>query len=107
MVAGVTSQQTVTTRTGQHLTATVVYYDPQVDVAILYVPGLNLTPLHFAGPANPGDDAVVAGYPLDATSLHLVAGPDRRHPERPGPEHLPDQHRHPADLRDPGRGRVG
>ena len=52
--------------------ATVVYYDPQVDVAVLYVPGLNLTPLRFAGPANPGDNAVVAGYPLDATDLHLV-----------------------------------
>ena len=54
------------------LPATVVYYDPQVDVAILYVPQLNLTPLHFAGAANPGDNAVVAGYPLDATTLHLV-----------------------------------
>ena len=32
----------------------------------------NLTPLHFAGSANPGDNAVVAGYPLDATNLHLV-----------------------------------
>jgi S1-C subfamily serine protease len=71
VVAGVTSRQTVTTGNGT-LSATVVYYDPQVDVAILYVQGLNLTPLHFAGAANPGDDAVVAGYPLDATNLHLV-----------------------------------
>jgi S1-C subfamily serine protease len=46
-----------------------VFYDPQVDVAVLYVPGLNLPPLQFAGAANPSDDAVVAGYPLDATSL--------------------------------------
>jgi S1-C subfamily serine protease len=72
VVAGVNSHQTVTTTTGQTLSATVVYYDPQVDVAVLYVPGLNLTPLRFAGPANPGDDAVVAGYPLDASTLHLV-----------------------------------
>jgi len=72
VVAGVTSRQTVTTVTGLTLSATVVYYDPQVDVAVLYVPNLDLTPLHFAGPANPSDDAVVAGYPLDATSLHLV-----------------------------------
>jgi S1-C subfamily serine protease len=72
VVAGVTSRQSVTTDNGTIHAATVVYYDPQVDVAILYVPGLNLTPLHFAGAANPGDDAVVAGYPLDATSLHLV-----------------------------------
>jgi S1-C subfamily serine protease len=71
VVAGVTSRETVTTDHGS-LSATVVYYDPQVDVAVLYVPGLNLTPLQFAGPANPGDDAVVAGYPLDATSLKLA-----------------------------------
>ena len=72
VVAGVTVRQTVTTPTGTPLNATVVYYDPQVDVAILYVPGLSLRPLHFAGPASPGDNAVVAGYPLDATELHLV-----------------------------------
>ena len=74
VVAGVTRGQTVTTTVGriQSLSATVVYYDPQVDVAVLYVPGLNLPPLHFGGAANPGDNAVVAGYPLDAASLHLV-----------------------------------
>jgi S1-C subfamily serine protease len=71
VVAGVTSRQTVTIGT-QTLPATVVYYDPQVDVAVLYVPNLHLTPLRFAGAANPGDNAVVAGYPLDATDLHLV-----------------------------------
>ena len=72
VVAGVTEHQTVTTPSGQTLTATVVYYDPQVDVAVLYVPGLNLSPLRFAGQANPGDNAVVAGYPLDAQTLHAV-----------------------------------
>jgi S1-C subfamily serine protease len=72
VVAGVTQQQTVTTGTGQVFPATVVYYDPQVDVAVLYVPGLNLSPLRFAGPASPGDDAVVAGYPLDARALQAV-----------------------------------
>jgi len=72
VVAGVTQRQTVTTASGQTLTATVVYYDPQVDVAVLYVPGLSLSPLHFVGQANPGDNAVVAGYPLDAQTLHAV-----------------------------------
>jgi S1-C subfamily serine protease len=73
VVAGVTSRQTVTIGNGAStLLATVVYYDPQVDVAILYVPRLDLTPLQFAGSANPGDNAVVAGYPLDAPHLHLV-----------------------------------
>ncbi len=73
VVAGVTEDQTVTTDTGSHYNATVVFYDPQIDVAILDVPGLDLPSLHFAGPANPGDDAVVAGYPLDAMDLHTVA----------------------------------
>ena len=73
VVAGVTEDQTVTTDTGSHYNATVVFYDPQIDVAILDVPGLDLAPLHFAGPANPGDNAVVAGYPLDAMDLHTVA----------------------------------
>ena len=72
VVAGVTSRQTVTTETGRTLNATVVYYDPQLDVAVLWVPQLDLTPLQFGGGANPGDSAVVAGYPLDATTLHLV-----------------------------------
>ncbi len=74
VVAGVTQRQTVTTVGSQTpLPATVVFYDPQVDVAVLYVPGLNLAPLQFAGQANPGDNAVVAGYPLDAPTLHTVA----------------------------------
>jgi len=69
VVAGVTSDQRVTTTDGRQLPATVVYYDPEVDVAVLYVRGLGLSPLHFAGTAGAGDDAVVAGYPLNATSL--------------------------------------
>jgi S1-C subfamily serine protease len=72
VVAGVTQHQTVTAPGGQSLGATVVFYDPQVDVAVLYVPGLNLSPLRFAGQANPGDNAVVAGYPLDAARLHAA-----------------------------------
>jgi S1-C subfamily serine protease len=72
VVAGVTVRQIVTTESGITLSATVVYYDPQVDVAILYVKNLGLTPLRFAGPANPGDSAVVAGYPLDAPTLQAT-----------------------------------
>jgi S1-C subfamily serine protease len=69
VVAGVTQHQTVTTPDGLQLPAVVVFYDPQVDVAVLYVPGLNLPVLNFGPEADVGDDAVVAGYPLDATSL--------------------------------------
>jgi S1-C subfamily serine protease len=32
---------------------------------VLYVPGLDAAPLSFAGQAQVGADAVVAGYPLD------------------------------------------
>ena len=65
VVAGVNQGPTVTTIGGTPHTARVVFYDPQVDVAILYVPDLNLTPLGWAGQAQNGSDAVVAGYPLD------------------------------------------
>jgi S1-C subfamily serine protease len=71
VVAGVTQDQKVLAG-GRLLNATVVFYDPQVDVAVLYVPGLDLPPLQFAGAASPGDSAVVAGYPLNAPSLHVV-----------------------------------
>jgi len=72
VVAGVTERQTVTTDSGVTLSATVVFYDPQVDVAILYVPQLGLSPLRFSGPVNPGDSAVVAGYPLNVPSLQAA-----------------------------------
>jgi S1-C subfamily serine protease len=65
VVAGVDQGPTVTTPDGQQYQATVVYYDPQVDIAVLYVPGLNLAPLQFDDQAQSGDSAVVAGYPLD------------------------------------------
>jgi S1-C subfamily serine protease len=65
VVAGVTQGPTVSTENGTTYHAYVVYYDPQVDIAVLYVPGLDLQPLQFAGAAQNGSDAVVAGYPLD------------------------------------------
>jgi S1-C subfamily serine protease len=43
----------------------VVLFDPQRDVAVLYVPGLNTPALSFAGQAPFGSDAIVAGYPED------------------------------------------
>lgn len=70
VVAGVNENQTVNTPTGQALPARVVLYDPQVDVAVLYVPGLSslgLPSLRWAGQASVGANAVVAGYPLDGS----------------------------------------
>jgi S1-C subfamily serine protease len=65
VVAGVTQGPVVSTADGTQYHASVVFYDPQVDVAVLYVPGLDLAPLQFTGQAQGGADAVVAGYPLD------------------------------------------
>ncbi|MER5652973.1 MarP family serine protease [Streptomyces sp. NPDC002131] len=45
--------------------ARVVLFDPQKDVAVLYVPGLRAPALPFDGVASRGDSAVVAGYPQD------------------------------------------
>jgi S1-C subfamily serine protease len=44
------------------LPATVVLFDSNTDVAILYVPHLNAPPLSLTGPAPRGSDAVVATY---------------------------------------------
>ena len=65
VVAGVTQGQTVITRLGRHLPATVVLFDPERDLAVLYVPGLRAAPLSFAAPQPLGASAIVAGYPLD------------------------------------------
>jgi S1-C subfamily serine protease len=64
-VAGMTEGQAVTTAAGVTYRATVVFYDPRADIAVLDVPGLNATPLRFSSQASPGDNAVVAGYPLN------------------------------------------
>ncbi|MHB1710274.1 MAG: MarP family serine protease [Acidimicrobiales bacterium] len=66
VVAGAQSVRIVQNGTGRGIgaLATVVLYDPHVDVAILYVPGLGLPPLHFApGQAPAGAEAAVVGYP--------------------------------------------
>ena len=55
--------------------ATVVAFDPDIDLAVLYVPGLLAAPLDFAeDAATTGDPAVVAGFPGGG---ELVAVPAR------------------------------
>jgi S1-C subfamily serine protease/uncharacterized membrane protein required for colicin V production len=71
---------------GRRLSGRVVHYDAELDLAVLYIPGLSAPSLSWAGePAAPGDDAIVLGYPLDgpytATSARIrdrrnVKGPD-------------------------------
>jgi S1-C subfamily serine protease len=63
VVAGMTSGPYVSLGGGNGLPATVVLFDWNNDVAILYVPGLRAPPLRFTGPAARGSGAVVAGYP--------------------------------------------
>jgi S1-C subfamily serine protease len=65
VVAGVTDGPEVFTRAGAEYNATVVFYDPRIDIAVLDVPGLTAPPLQFAGPAPYEANAIVAGYPLD------------------------------------------
>jgi S1-C subfamily serine protease len=74
VVAGVRAGPTVIDGRHGSFPARVVLYDPERDVAILYVPGLAATPLPFRGPAARGDEAIVAGYPLNS---HFTAVPAR------------------------------
>jgi S1-C subfamily serine protease len=65
VVAG-TSAVTVQLRGGSSLHADVVLFDAKRDVAVLSVPGLKASVLHFASkPAHRGDNAAVLGYPQD------------------------------------------
>jgi S1-C subfamily serine protease len=73
VVAGVTENQDVSTPQGTRLAARVVFFDPEQDIAVLYVPGLDAKPLVFAGPARAGADAIVAGYPLNRSFTAVAA----------------------------------
>lgn len=74
VVAGVRAPQVaLPSPGGRVLPATVVLYDPNRDVAVLYVPGLGRPPLHFAGPVTTGASAVVAGYPENGPLTAVAA----------------------------------
>jgi S1-C subfamily serine protease len=61
VVAGVT--HVVVQRGSSQFHAAVVYYDPNVDVAVLAAPALRAPELHFGKPAHTGQPAAVLGYP--------------------------------------------
>jgi S1-C subfamily serine protease len=64
VVAGVEHPRIEMQREGQGIKATVVYFDPEVDIAVLYAPNVFLDPLTLAEQkATTGDSAAVAGYP--------------------------------------------
>jgi S1-C subfamily serine protease len=71
---------------GERETGRVVYYDPDLDLAVLYSPNLDAPPMSWApSEGDTGDDAIVIGYPQDgpftATSARVrdvrrVRGPN-------------------------------
>ncbi|MCX4975139.1 MarP family serine protease [Streptomyces sp. NBC_00620] len=65
VVAGIDEPTVRVGGVGRAYEATVVLFDPQKDVAVLYVPGLKAPVLPFDDTATRGDSAVVAGYPQD------------------------------------------
>lgn len=70
VVAGVREPQVVIG--DDRLSADVVVYDARRDLAVLAVPGLDVTALRFDGSAGRNDDAIVAGYPNNAPALTPV-----------------------------------
>jgi S1-C subfamily serine protease len=62
VVAGVTAPE-VQVPGGGSYPARVVLYDPQTDLAVLYVPQITSAPLRLNGAVGTGASAVVAGYP--------------------------------------------
>src|SRR5215468_651320 len=61
VVAGVNADLSIVTANGTQHQAIVVRFDPQVDLAVLYVPGLPAPPLRFASAsASREDNAIVA-----------------------------------------------
>lgn len=75
VVAGVTEPVVRVRLADPALPATVVYFDPATDIAVLAVPGLGARPLVLAKEsARSGDPAVIAGFP--------ESGPFRAEPAR-------------------------
>ncbi|MCH0565038.1 MULTISPECIES: MarP family serine protease [unclassified Streptomyces] len=65
VVAGIDAPKVRVGGVGRPYPARVVLFDPDRDVAVLYVPGLHAPVLRFDDDAGRGAAAVVAGYPQD------------------------------------------
>ncbi|ELS52682.1 MarP family serine protease [Streptomyces viridochromogenes] len=72
VVAGIDEPGVRVGGVGRSYESRVVLFDPQRDVAVLYVPDLRAPVLRFDDGAARGDSAVVAGYPEDG-DLNLQA----------------------------------
>lgn len=71
VVAGV-PEPVVEAPNGQALDGRVVYFDPDDDLAVIAVAGLEVAPLDLSAPLKVGDKAVVDGYPFGGP---FVTGP--------------------------------
>ena len=87
VVAGARSVEIVGDGTGARigLTARVVFFDPNTDIAVLYVPGLTRPSLTLGPPVSAGAPAEVVGYPENGpftltparvAARQLVSGPN-------------------------------
>jgi S1-C subfamily serine protease len=72
VVAGIDDPSVRIGGVGRSYESRVVLFDPDRDVAVLYVPDLSAPVLRFDDGASRGDSAVVAGYPEDG-DLNLQA----------------------------------
>ncbi|GAA3594626.1 MULTISPECIES: MarP family serine protease [Streptomyces] len=72
VVAGIDEPSVRVGGVGRSYESRVVLFDPERDVAVLYVPELRAPVLKFDDEAGRGDSAVVAGYPEDG-DLNLQA----------------------------------
>ena len=70
---------------GRRLPATVVVFDAKLDIAVLRVDGLNLTPLDFDSTGDQGDAAAILGFPengpFDARAARIRGVMDLRSPD--------------------------
>jgi S1-C subfamily serine protease len=93
VVAGVTQDLRVTDADGRLHEARVVLYNPDRDIAILYVPDLEAPTLKFDLTAKSQDDAIIAGFPKD---MGFTARPARIRLKQPA--RAPDiYHRHEVE----------
>ena len=74
VVAGVRNPVVVVGGTGKAYPAEVVYFDAEIDVAVLAVPGLPVDPLKFSLDAERDESIALIGYPEDGP---LTATPGR------------------------------
>jgi S1-C subfamily serine protease len=93
VVAGARRHEVITNK-GMRAPASVVYFDPSRDLALLSVPDLSVRPLRLAGAATRNQRAVVIGYPSGGAQQYIGA----RVVLRTRPE-APDIYARPQEIR--------